>query len=585
MSSQRFRISKSQTSCLRAALWHFTCLVLLTPRREGNILRLFRLTLIGWLCAGLSACGGGGSSSGSSATSAAPPSAPTVTSVSVSGKLTYDRVPHTQDSTLDYANTAALPIRGVIVEAVDAAEQVIASAMSDEDGDYRLSLDADTDIRLRVKAQLLSTADASWDVKITDNTDNDALYALQGSLASTGNRAAQTRDLHAAHGWTGQSYGETRSAAPFAILDNIYTAIQSFAAVDPNIDFPELEVHWSTRNRSAFGNLSDGSIGSSAYHRDGDSGAIFILGQENVDTDEYDQHIIIHEWGHYFEHQMSRADTIGGPHSLSDRLDPRVAFSEGWGNALSAIITGDPIYRDSSGPEQGTGFTYDVEAEEIDQPGWFTEASIGAIVYEVFNRNSNGVNDIASGLAPLYTVMRNETYRTSPVFTTIFAFADGLRDEGSLSSGDVDALLEAHSISGVGANGSGEINNGAIQSALPVYKEVGLNGDAVQFCSLDDAGIFNKLGNRDFTFLTLPQDMDVTISVTKVSGREDRDPDFNIWQAGELLHSVSTVSVNEDSFQGHLTAGDYIIEAFDSFNVSGTFVQRGDSCYDLTVDG
>ena len=82
-----------------------------------------------------------------------------------------------------------------------------------------------------------------------------------------------------------------------------------------------------------------------------------------------------------------------------------------------------------------------------------------------------------------------------------------------------------------------------------------------------------------------PQDMDVTISVTKVSGREDRDPDFNIWQAGELLHSVSTSSVNEDSFQGHLKAGDYIIEAFDSFNVSGTFVQRGDSCFDLSVNG
>ena len=504
--------------------------------------------------------------------------------MTVSGKLTYDRVPHAQDSTLDYANTAALPIRGVIVEAVDAAEQVIASAMSGEDGTYRLSVDADTDIRLRVKARLLSTSAASWDVKITDNTVDDALYALQGSLASTGNRAAQTRDLHAPHGWTGQSYGESRSAAPFAILDNIYTAVNSFAAVDPNIDFPELEVHWSTRNRSAFGNLSDGSIGSSAYHRDGESGAIFILGQENVDTDEYDQHIIIHEWGHYFEHQMSRADTIGGPHALRDRLDPRVAFSEGWGNALSAILTGDPIYRDSSGREQGTGFTYDVEMEDIDQPGWFTEASIGAILYEVFDRSATG-SDIAAGLAPLHNVMRSETYRASPVFTTVFAFADGLREEGSLSSPDIDALLESHSISGVGADGSGELNNGAIQSALPVYKEVRPNGEAVQFCSSDDAGVFNKLGNRDFTFLTLPQDMDVTISVTKVSGREDRDPDFNIWQAGELLHSVSTSSVNEDSFQGRLKAGDYIIEAFDSFNVSGTFVQRGDSCFDLSVNG
>ena len=541
---------------------------------------------MGMFCASLAACGGGGSGSGSSASPVTLSSpSPTVSSVTVSGKLTYDRVPHAQDSTLDYTNTTALPIRGVIVEAIDAEEQVIASTMSDDDGAYRLRLDSETDIRLRVKARLVSTAEASWDVKVTDNTQNDALYALQGSLTSTGNRAEQTRDLHAPHGWTGQSYGNMRSAAPFAILDNIYMAVTSFASVDPNIDFPELEVHWSTRNRSTFGNLSDGSIGSSAYHRDGESGSIFILGQENVDTDEYDQHIIIHEWGHYFEHQMSRADTIGGPHSLRDRLDPRVAFSEGWGNALSAIITGDPVYRDSLGAGQGSGFTYDIEAEDIDQPGWFTEASIGAIIYEVFDRSSNGVSNVAAGLTPLYNVMRDNTYRQSSVFTTIFAFADGLREEGSLSSSDVDALLEAHSISGVGANGSGELNNGAIRSALPVYKEVRPNAEAVQFCSLDDAGVFNKLGNRDFTFLTLPQDMDVSISVTEVSGREDRDPDFNIWQVGQLLHSVSTVSENEERFQGHLEAGDYIIEAFDSLNVSGTFVRRGDSCYDLSVNG
>ena len=130
---------------------------------------------------------------------------PTVSSVTVSGKLTYDRVPHAQDSTLDYTNTTALPIRGVIVEAIDAEEQVIASTMSDDDGAYRLRLDSETDIRLRVKARLVSTAEASWDVKVTDNTQNDALYALQGSLTSTGNRAEQTRDLHAPHGWTGQS--------------------------------------------------------------------------------------------------------------------------------------------------------------------------------------------------------------------------------------------------------------------------------------------------------------------------------------------------------------------------------------------
>ena len=63
--------------------------------------------------------------------------------------------------------------------------------------------------------------------------------------------------------------------------------------------------------------------------------------ERNEDSDEYDRHIIIHEWGHYFEDKLSRADSIGGPHGLSDRLDFRVAFGEGWGNAISAIITDD----------------------------------------------------------------------------------------------------------------------------------------------------------------------------------------------------------------------------------------------------
>ena len=543
--------------------------------------------MTGLIAASLSACGGGGGSSSTpTPTSTAPAPTPAPSSkVSVTGKLSYDRVPHAQDASLDYGNTVRRPMRGVVVEALDGAGQVLASTVAAADGAYQMNLDAGTNIRLQVKAQLLSTEAAAWDVQITDNTAGDALYVIQGSLASTGTAATQSRDIHAPHGWTGQAYGETRAAAPFAILDSVYTAVQSFAAIDPNIKFPALEMHWSPRNRTAFGDLSQGNIGSSAYHQDGDSGAIFILGQANVDTDEYDQHVILHEWGHYFEHQMSRTDTVGGLHSLQDRLDPRVAFSEGWGNALSGILTDDPLYRDSSGNGQSGGFSFNLETTDIAQPGWFTEASVGAIIFDIYDKNSGAADDIAVGLAPLYNVMRADAYRESPVFATIFAFADGLRAEGTIPEADIDALLEAHSISGDGANGSGELNNGAIRSALPVYKEVKPNAGAVQFCSLDDAGVYNKLGNRDFTFFTLATDMDVTISVAKVSGIEARDPDFNIWQAGKLIHSAANQAEDKESLQTRLSAGDYIIEAFDFFNINGTFAQRGDSCYDLSVEG
>ena len=530
-------------------------------------------------------CGGGGGSSAAAPTALSPSSQAPVNSVTISGKLTYDRVPHAGNAGLDYTNTVQLPIRGVVVDAVDANGEIMTSTVSNDDGDYRLNLNANTEVRLQVRAKLMSVAAASWDVEVSDNTDGDALYVLQGSLASTGSTSQQSRDLHAPHGWTGQSYGGTRAAAPFAILDSVYTAIKRFVEIDPTIAFPALDIHWSTRNRTFFGDLSQGNIGSSAYHQDGDSGAIFILGQENVDTDEYDPHVIIHEWGHYFEHQMSRTDSIGGLHSLQDRLDPRVAFSEGFGNALSAIITDDPVYQDSFGQAQESKFSYDLESFETDKPGWFAEASIGAIIYDIYDSNVDADEDIAVGLGPLYSVMRNDAYRQSPVFATIFAFADGLRAEGSIPSTDLEALLETHSISGNDANGNGELNNGAIRSALPVYKEITPNGEIVQFCSLDDAGVFNKLGNRDFTFMTLSEEADITISVEKISGLDARNPDFNIWQAGTLIHRAANTSENQDSFQGHLEAGDYIIEAFDNFNIAGTFSQRGDSCYNLSVQG
>ena len=70
-----------------------------------------------------------------------------------------------------------------------------------------------------------------------------------------------------------------------------------------------------------------------------------------------------------------------------------------------------------------------------------------------------------------------------------------------------------------------------------------------------------------------------------MSGAEARDPDFNIWKAGELIHSAANAFEDSDRFQGQLEAGDYIIEAFDLHNINGTFAQRGDSCYDLRVEG
>jgi len=126
------------------------------------------------IAAFLSACGGGGDGGSNAApivTSAAPQ---TSGPVRISGKLTYCRVPHTADAGLDYTNVLDLPIRGVVVEAVDASGATLGSTISEDDGSYTLSIDANTEMRLQVKAQLLSDEAAKWDFQVTDNTQGDA---------------------------------------------------------------------------------------------------------------------------------------------------------------------------------------------------------------------------------------------------------------------------------------------------------------------------------------------------------------------------------------------------------------------------
>ena len=533
----------------------------------------------------LAGCGGSAESPAVPQTALASQPTSATGSTEITGKVTYDRVPHTLSSGLDYANTRVMPVRGAVVEAVTASGEVLDTGVLDAGGNYALTVDAGTEVRVQIKSQLLSNATAKWNFSVTDNTQGNQLYALQGSLAGSGTNSRQTRNLHAPHGWTGQSYGNVRAAAPFAILDTVYLAVQSFAQIDADIDFPELEIRWSPENKTVIGNKVLGQIGTSAYFPEIDDGTIYLLGEEGRDTDEYDPHVILHEWGHYFEHRMSRTDSLGGLHSLNDRLDPRVAFSEAWGNALSAILLDDPTYRDSSGSHQSSGFSFDLEAGQYANPGWFSEASIGAIIYDIFDETSDGVDRLSAGLGPLYTVMRSETYKDGPVFATIFALADGMRREFPDTASALDALLEAQLISGEGANGNGESNSGAIRSALPVYKEVRLNGAAAQLCSVDDAGLHNKLGNREFIFLKLDSGTDVTLSLVKTSGDDDRDPDLNIWQGNRLVHESRSSAQGQEVLQTRLSAGDYVIEAFDFFNINGAGSKRGDGCYSFTVTG
>jgi len=366
----------------------------------------------------LAACGGGSGSN------------PQPEPGSVSGTVTYDAVPAKKSAGLDYGATRALPVRGAVVEAIS-GEEVLASTVTDEQGWYALALPPGRNVQIRVQARLLrESPQGAWSVAVRDNThpgyravpSNAPVYALVSSPLSVP-QVGMTLDLHAASGWTGSNasgrYAGPRAAGPFSVLDQAYASMQRFLAVAPDINFPHLDIYWSVNNRSANGNPADGDIGTSHFTSGGPAPGLYILGKADVDTDEYDTGVVVHEWGHYFEAHISRSDSPGGPHTEGDKLDMRIAWGEGWGNGLSGIVRDDPFYVDTSGPRQQYSFYFDVSAPPAppDDAAWYNEAAIQYFLYQLAQE--------PDGFKSTVSILRNEQ-RHTPAYTSIFPFGAAL---------------------------------------------------------------------------------------------------------------------------------------------------------------
>jgi hypothetical protein len=544
-----------------------------------------------------SACGGGGGGGGE-----------TPTNVVLSGVVTFDFVPAVAGAGLDHDATQARPVRGATVEVVaGSSASVLGSVTTGADGAYSVSVPVNTSAFVRVKAQMQQTGTPSWNFRVVDNVNGNALYALDSSVFNTGTTAL-TRDLHAPSGWGGSSYTGERSAAPFAILDTVHEAAAYVLVADPTAVFPPLTLHWSIENVPVFGadgqpDPDTGEIGTSFASIE--LGGIFLLGAEDQDTEEYDRHVIVHEWGHYFEYEFSRTDSVGGPHSRHDQLDMRVAFSEGFSTALSALALGQSVYRDTHGPQQGSTFTINVEGPALLQaqnqnPGWYSEESIQEIVYDIVDADPDGPDQLQMDFADVYSVVRNGL-RTSVAMTSIFSLIHHLKDGHPADAALIDEIVTGQSIAPVlDVYGTGEGNNGNPGSpdVLPVYRQITVNDPPVEVCSTDEFGDSNKLGSRQFLRFSVGADGTHTFTAvaTSIPAGEVADPDMVLHRGGALL-PVSEESPADDcsdqtpancteTFSRNLSVGDYVLEVYEFTNTESEdsdFPPIGHTCFEVSV--
>jgi hypothetical protein len=345
---------------------------------KGGLRPSLRFFGIGLLIVVATACGGGKNSShsGSGAT------------VTVSGVALYeDRI---FDET-GFTGTIGLPVRNVTVQVVRSSDDtVLDEGITAEDGTYTLSFTntGPSGVYVSVLAR-----DANGRVVIRDN--KGAVYSAD--TVELGDSATDHLDVQT-------TIPVNNGGGIFNMLD-VFQSGAEFVKTLTGEAPPLLTAVWSSGS-------CDGTFFVPILN------SIHVLGGCGGDTDEYDDVVLLHEYGHFLASVYSRDDSPGGTHYLDDSgQDIRVAFSEGWGNFFPAAVRNDPVYMDTIGSVAAFSFNIedlssvfqDLSFLPVTSVYTTNEISVAAALWDVLDTSPqepllSGMDSVSEGMAPIWDV-------------------------------------------------------------------------------------------------------------------------------------------------------------------------------------
>ena len=546
------------------------------------------------------------------------------TPVTVAGIVSYEFVnPNASCRGLNFNSIDVRPIRQATVQLLDDTGSVIDTTLAADDGSYSFSnVNPLIDVRIRVRAELKRSGAPNWDVEVRDNVDTSAnppplaqrpLYVVDFPEFNTGIADIPDADYTATTGWGGSAYTGPRAAAPFAILDSVYTGMQLILTVDPTATFAPMDAFWSVNNTlSSETDVDAGELSSSFYS--GGSDSLFLLGDAGSDTEEFDDHVVLHEWGHYFEDNFSRSDSFGGPHAIGETIDARLAFGEGWASALAAIALDEPVYCDTGAAGTSGGFGFNTETNNSGPQGFYNEMSVATLIYDLFDTNDQGGDPGSIGFEPIYNVMVNEQAET-PAFTTLFSFGTELR--ANLSGADqvlLETLLTRENVDLAGLDiwGSNQTTvlattpgGSPTRDILPLYTDLPADGTTTTICAnsdFDNRRDGNNLSEHRYFRITLsgarvPYDVNIVADPVPPATSDpaptppdvinDRsNPDMFIWLDGGLVAFGNSEEDDTEEFTTQsLPANTYVANLWErryaDDDASSDFPAQ--ICFDVTM--
>lgn len=419
-------------------------------------------------------------------------------------------------------------IRYAEIEVLDSAGNRVQCGQTGADGTFSLKVPQTTDsytIRVNSRSAKLDSFSTPLlnpvvQASVLNCPEENGVYSITAKVTPSVNTNVGTITAE---------YNNTVIGAAFNIFDQFVEANEFLrtnagnCAANGCTNFtvaPKVTAYWEKgfNPNSYFGETEDGvSFYLPGYSR------MFIMGGvdgdvDSSDTDHWDNAIILHEYGHFLEDVYSTSDSPGGAHTGTGQIDPRLAWSEGWGNFIQAAIRGVACYTDTEGNVDGEGrYIFNVPlqtwllgcADSSVNPnfdvatnlgeGIFREFTISRFLYDVYDTDAD--DNVNNAFHELWSVLTSATGFNNP--------AENFRSAGLLN--ELQQLLPVHTnwstLRSTHMMGSGREEYAlpvAIDTSSPTTMCPSSYDRSFYMAPYGTSAIANLLGRNDFYFYKHP---------------------------------------------------------------------------------
>lgn len=236
---------------------------------------------------------------------------------------------------------------------------------------------------------------------------------------------------------------EDGSAGAFHIIDTMLRGALAVRAWTES-ELPPVYAYWKRGVTSEW-----------SYYRGLRSGGRYVIEllggeagrQASTDTDEHDEDIVLHEFGHFVMDMLTSDSSSGGMHPTGYLIDPGLAWEEGRASWFAAAVQGRPRYRDTIGVEPRGRLRVDADLEErgAGPRGIGSEEGVSELLWDLLD----GAGDIPDrdhdgvAIAPGALLGAMRALGAEPgSFPCIATFLQFLVDRDLVPAADMKRLVE-----------------------------------------------------------------------------------------------------------------------------------------------